>query len=109
MGGSSASASAAAIAAAAAAAEAFKAGVAGGGAGGAAAGGECLWEPMVRHYFHMNLKVHLFCVAWVVVHVSRVGVLVLGGVAGRVDSLKEGILCRATCLVVFLGLGLRRL
>ncbi|CBN74776.1 Heat shock protein 40 like protein/ DnaJ domain containing protein [Ectocarpus siliculosus] len=40
---------------AAAAAEAFKAGAAGAG-GPAAAGGECLWEPMVRHYFHMNLK-----------------------------------------------------
>ncbi|CAM9626538.1 unnamed protein product [Ectocarpus sp. 13 AM-2016] len=52
---SASSASAAAVAAAAAAAEAFKAGAAGAG-GPAAAGGECLWEPMVRHYFHMNLK-----------------------------------------------------
>lgn len=59
--GSSASTSAAAVAAATAAAEAaaeaFKTGAAG---GGGAAGGECLWEPMVRHYFHMNLKVKRF-------------------------------------------------
>lgn len=52
------SASAAAVAAAAAA-EAFKAEAGEEVDGVGVAERECVWEPMVRHYFHTNLKVRV--------------------------------------------------